>query len=60
VKLEYFEYLIDFAIAAEKWSFLDKLSEDAADCPNINAQAVLTLPEKHLGSTVPKCFNFMS
>ena len=36
MELEYFEDLINFRISTKQWFFLDKLSKDASDSPNIN------------------------
>lgn len=43
MELEYFENLVDFAIAAKKWSFLNQFSEDASNCPDIDAETILPL-----------------
>lgn len=45
MKLEYFEDLVDLTIPAEQRFLLDELGEDAAYCPDIHTQTVLSLTQ---------------
>lgn len=44
MELEDFEDLVDFRVTSEKCLFLNQLSENAANSPDINPQTVLLLP----------------
>lgn len=59
VKLENLKDLIDFTVTAEERLLLDKLSKDASNCPDIDAQTVLPLPKEHFGCAVPEGLNLM-
>ena len=60
MELEDLEDLVDFAISTKQCFFLDQLSKDTTDRPNVNSQTVLFLTQQYLWSTIPQSFNFMS
>ena len=59
MELEDLEDLINLRVTHKERSFLDEFSEDAADCPHVDAQGVLLLTQKDFWSSVPKSLNFM-
>jgi hypothetical protein len=59
MELEYFEYLIDLTVTLKERLLLDKLGEDASNCPDVDSQAVLPLPKKHFGGSIPQGLNLM-
>lgn len=59
MELEYLENLINFTVSTEKGFLFSQLRENAANCPNVNSQAVLFLTEQHFRSSVPKGLDLM-
>lgn len=59
VELEDLEYLIDFAVSAEKRLLFSQFSEDASHSPDINSQAVLFLSQEDFRGTIPKGLDLM-
>ena len=59
MKLEYLEDLIDFTVSAEERLLFSQFSEDTANCPDVNSQAVLFLSKQDFGSSVPECLDLM-
>lgn len=59
MELEYFEYLIDFTVATKESPLLDELGKNTANCPYVNSQTVLFLPQQNFRSAVPQGLNLM-
>ena len=59
MELENLENLINFTVTAKERFFLNQLSENATNCPNIDTQAVLLLSKQHFRCSVPKGLDLM-
>lgn len=60
MELEDLEDLVNLRISTEKGLLLHKLSEDAANGPDVDSQTVLLLSQQHFRCTVPESFDFVS
>ncbi len=59
MELENLKNLINFTISVKHRLLLYEFCENATDCPDIHAQAVLLLSEENLRSSVPKRLNLV-
>lgn len=59
MELEDLENLVNLRITIKHRLFLDELGEDAADCPDIDAETVLLLAKQDFGRPVPESLDFV-
>lgn len=60
MELEDLEDLVNLRISTEKRFLLHKLSEDAANGPDVHSQTVLLLSQQHFRCAVPESLDFVS
>jgi len=59
MELENLEDLVDFTISTEERFLLRQFGKNAANCPDVNSEAVLFLSEQNFGCSVPQGFDFV-